>query len=350
MKLTGSRAEKFLSEPGDHIIGVLLFGPDRGLVKERSEKLSRKFVTDPEDVFATTILTSDDLQSDPAKLSDEMVAMSLLGDSRLVRIRLDHERPAAALSKSIKAFDSNPERCEARLIIEAGDMTPRSSIRKTFEAAGHFAAIGCYAANPADIANLIRSELSALNISIDRDAVDIWVPLLAGDRSLQKNEIEKIALYKGFGAEDGAVVTREDVLALAAGGQSASIDEIIMASLSGHTQLCDSAFQRAIAGKVNAALILRRLQSHLCRLLEARATIESGESTQSAMRALRPPVFRMQERSFSQHLQLWPSTMLHKALNQTLETEATLKSAGAPVNALTSRLLLALARYARKRR
>ena len=219
MKITGARIDKFISAPPDNIKGTLFFGPDRGLVKERSELLARQFISDPSDVFATTVLTSDDLMSDPAKLSDEMVALSLLGGERLVRVRLDHERPGAAISKLIKHFDKEPDKCEARLIIEAGDMTPRSALRKTFEACGNFAAIGCYAANPADIANFVRNQIKAHNISITRDALALWVPLLSGDKALQNNEIEKMMLYKGYGDVANAEITTEDVKRLAAGGR-----------------------------------------------------------------------------------------------------------------------------------
>ena len=349
MKISGSRSEKFLVSPPEDVIGVLLYGPDRGLVKTRAEKLARLYVSNPDDVFATTVLTADDLQSDPAKLSDEMVAMSLLGDDRLIRVRLDHERPGAMISKLVKAFDGAPKTAEAKLIIEAGDLSPRSAVRKAFEAGGHFAAIGCYLASTGDITNLVRSQLTAKNIAIDRDALDLWVPLLQGDRSLLINEVDKMILYKGDGNEAGATVTLNDIQALAAGGQTGSIDDIIMSAMSGNPDASDGAFQRAVAGKINSAVILRSLQRHLTRLMEARAHIDSGSSAESAMRSLRPPVFRMQERVFSRHLQIWPSRVLRRALSQSIDAENQLKSAGAPTDAITGRLLLALASYAQKR-
>jgi len=349
MKLTGSRGAKFIDTPQDDIIGVLFFGPDHGLVREYAGRMAAKFVPNPDDVFAATTLTADDLQSDPAKFNDEMSALSLLGDARLVRVRLDHERPGAALAKAIKNFDSNPETAEARLIIEAGNLTPRSAVRKAMEAAGKFVAIGCYPSGPADIANMIRSEFEALGIGITRDALDYWVPLLAGDRGLQKSEIEKMALYKGYGTIAGAQVERGDVEILAAGAQGASLDDIIMAAMSGRAVQSDTAFHRAIGSKMPAAVILRSLQRHLTRLLEARAQMDQGERAENAMKTLRPPVFRMQERVFAQHLNMWSTPLLSRALSQSIDAEQQVKSAAAPVEAITGRLLMALATYARKR-
>lgn len=349
MKLTGGRITRFLEAPPADIIGVLFFGPDRGLAKERSDTLIRKFVDNPDDAFAATVLTADDLSSDPARLSDEMSALSLLGDDRLVRVRLDHERSGAAISKIIKSLDADPSRAAAKLVIEAGDMTPRSAIRKAFEAAGHFAAIGCYKDNAADLANLVRSTLTQHNIAIVPDALDLWVPLLDGDRALTRNEIDKMVLYKGFGEVAGATVTVDDVKTLASGAQAASIDDIILSAMSGETAKCDDAFRRAVASKVNTAVILRALQRHLGRLLEANAHMQAGDRPESAIKALRPPVFQMQERTFLSQLRIWPSRALQSALSQSLVAEEQLKSAGAPGEAIVGRMLLALASFAAKR-
>lgn len=349
MKITGGRITRFIDSPPHDIIGVLFFGPDRGLAKERSDKLIHKFIDNPDDAFAATVLTADDLSSDPARLADEMSALSLLGDDRLVRLRLDHERSGAAISKIIKSLDTDPSRAAAKLVIEAGDMTPRSAVRKAFEAAGHFAAIGCYKDNPADLANLVRGTLTEHNIAIAPDALDLWVPLLDGDRALTRNEIDKMILYKGFGETPGATVSVADVKTLASGAQAASIDDIILSAMSGDTAKCDDAFRRAVASKVNTAVILRSLQRHLGRLLEANAHIQSGDRPESAIKALRPPVFRMQERTFISQLRIWPSRALQKALSQSLIAEEQLKSAGAPGEAIVGRMLLALSSFAANR-
>ena len=350
MKVTGGRVARFVDAPPADIHGVLLFGPDRGLVKERAEIIMAKFAPDSDAAFSTTVLTADDLTGDPARLADEMSALSLLGDQRLVRLRLDHERSGAAISKVIKSLDANPETCAAKLVVEAGDMTPRSAVRKAFEAAGHFAAVGCYADKAADIANLVRRSLTDAKITIEPTALDYWVPLLEGDRALSRNEIDKMILFKGAGDDPSAVVTLDDIKAIASGAQAASLDNIIMAALSGAPAQCDDAYRRALAGKTNPAVILRALQRHISRLLEAGAHMETGTRAESAIKALRPPVFRMQEREFIAQLRTWRMTALRKILSQSLSAEQQLKSAGAPGEAIVGRLLLAVAAFGARQR
>ena len=229
-------------------------------------------------------------------------------------------------------------------------MTPRSAIRKAVEASKHFAAIACYAANANDLRGQIKDGLGAHKITIAPGALEHWLPLLEGDHALATGEIEKMALYKGYGKIDGAVVSLDDIQSVAAGGQSASIDSIINDALSGDIDAMDAGFRRAVAGKVSPIGILFGLQRQIMRLCEASIKMHGGDSAGQAMRSLRPPVFMMQERAFTQQLNIWGLPMLRRSLHECQQAERAAKTAGAPVDAITSRLLLALAGYAEKRR
>ena len=348
MKLTGNRVNNFLSRPLDDVIGVLLFGPDGGLVRERAAILRDHYCDAPDDPFSTTVLTADDLSNDPAKLADELSALSFLGGRRLIRVRLDHERNAAALSKIIKSFDVNPKKAEARLIVEAGDLSTRSTMRKIFEAAKHFVSIGCYADSPKDVANVIRAALSEKGLSITPDALNFFVPLLIGNRGIARSEIEKLMLYKGEASTDNKVTTA-DIEAIATDAQVSSLDNIISYFCLGQLNKADAAYQRALAGKIYPAVILRALQRHISRLLEAHSFMASGDNAEQAVKALRPPVFFAQQGAFRRQVSIWSPRALQSALTQSLETETQVKTAGAPADILVGRLLLALGQYANKR-
>jgi DNA polymerase-3 subunit delta len=349
MKVTGTRQDRFLAQPPQGLIGALLFGPDRGLVKARSAALISTLAPDVDPAFGATVLTSDDLITDPARLMDEMSAMSLLGGTRLVRLRLDHERSGAAIAKIIKQIDAEPMRVEAKLVIEAGDLSTRSAVRKAAEAAKHLGAIGCYPLGLRDRRQNIKDTLAALNIGVSNDALDLWIPLLEGDHALAEGEVEKMALYKGYGAEEGASVTPADVRAVAAGAQGSAIDPIISDALSGRLDSLDARFRRAVEAKTSPIGIHFALQRHILRLCEASARMDRGESASSATRSLRPPIFRMQEDAFIATLNRWNGPALRSALSQCQMVERQLKSTGAPAEALTARLLFGLAKFAARR-
>ena len=348
MKLTGGRIEGFLKSPPKDSLGALIFGPDRGLVKERAQTLSHHFVADPDDAFAVTRLTTDDLSNDPSRLMDAMSALSLLGDASLVTLRLDNERQGKSIADLIRHFDTNPDKAASRLIIEGGEMKTSSAIRKAVEASKHFAAMACYPDGVRDLSNLIKASLEEAGLSIRPDALGVWMDRLDGDRALIRSEVEKMILYIGPGS--GKSVSIADVEANTVGAQNATLDEIIMSVMGGKVESADSALRRAVAGKTSPILILMSLQRHLLRLIEAASKTAQGMGNEAALKSLRPPVFFTQMSAMSAQLNRWPAGALDKALSQSLDVERRAKTAGAPVEALVSRYALALTSFASGRR
>ncbi|MEE9272007.1 MAG: DNA polymerase III subunit delta [Robiginitomaculum sp.] len=349
MKLNGVRAETYLKAPPRNSIGALFYGPDSGLCAERAQLLAGQFSETPDDPFSVTVLSADDLAGDSARLMDEMSAMSLLGDSRLIRLRLSHERSGAMISKIITALDKRPDTCAAKLIVEAGDLSPRSAVRKVFEKAQNFAAIACYTDTQDSLARLVKTSLSELGIRIEKAALDAFVPSLEGDRRMARNEIEKLALYKGYGKEENQTVSLEDIKAIASGAGAGRLDDIIFDALSGKSLEADDGYHRALASKVSPPAILSALQRHLTRLHQAQSHRQGGKSVDEAMYALRPPVFVMRKMVFANHMRIWSLPTLSHAIAKSLETEKLIKTAASPAESLMGRLLLALSLYAAKR-
>ena len=349
MKLSGGRVESFLKDPPRDTLGALVYGADRGLVRERVKALSAKFVTDPTDAFAVTRLTTDDLSEDPSRLHDAMAAMSLLGDASLVVFRLDHERGGKAVSDLIRRFDSEPHLAASKLIIEAGEMKTSSAIRKAVEGSARFAALPCYPDGARDVAAIITATLEENGLSIRPDALAAWMERLGAGRALIRSEVEKMVLYVGPGSKDGKggkAVTVEDVHANTAGAQSSTYDDIIESVMGGRVREADGAIRRAIAGRTNPVAILLAIQRHLLRLLEASSKAAAGMGQEQALKSLRPPVWPSQMGTYTSQLRRWSPGALQNALGQALDVETQSKTAGAPVESLVSRYALALASFA----
>jgi len=70
VKVNARDADARVRQPDPAIKAYLIFGPDRGLAHERTSTLVRAILSDPDDPFALTQLTEEDLKSDPAALAD----------------------------------------------------------------------------------------------------------------------------------------------------------------------------------------------------------------------------------------------------------------------------------------
>ena len=87
MKIQSSDADRYAAHPPKNVAAFLVFGQDAGLVRERAETLMKTVVDDLNDAFRVADLDDSTLMSDPARLSDEAAAISMLGGRRVVRVR-----------------------------------------------------------------------------------------------------------------------------------------------------------------------------------------------------------------------------------------------------------------------
>src|SRR5579864_3011441 len=84
--------ERFLAGPDRAVRAALVFGRDLGVVRERAQELAAKVAERPDDPFDVALVSDGDLDDDPGRLVDELMAYSLMGGRRLVRLRLSTER------------------------------------------------------------------------------------------------------------------------------------------------------------------------------------------------------------------------------------------------------------------
>ena len=105
VKVLTRNLNAFLSKPPDHVLAVLIYGKDAGLVHERVLRITRAVVGDAADPFRVSELGSNEILSDPSKLTDEFTAQCLVGGRRVVRIRLGSEN----LSDSLRALLKLPK-------------------------------------------------------------------------------------------------------------------------------------------------------------------------------------------------------------------------------------------------
>jgi DNA polymerase-3 subunit delta len=139
VKLAPSRISAFLQRPDPGIRAALLYGPDEGLVRERAGIAARTICPDLNDPFRVADLSAATLAADPARLADETAQLSLTGGRRVVRVR----GAGDPLTKLFAEFlRSSPG--DAFVVVEAGELPSRSTLRRAFEAARMAVAIGCY--------------------------------------------------------------------------------------------------------------------------------------------------------------------------------------------------------------
>ena len=337
MKIASGRVEGFIKAPDPGARAVLVYGPDTGLVRERVDRLTAGVVPDRHDPFRIAELTPARLKEDPARLADEAAAIALTGGRRVVVVR----DASDSVTTAISAFLTDPKG-DALVVLEGGELGPRSSLRKLFEGAANAAAIACYADDGGSLATVIQEELRSAGLTAEPDALAFLADNLGGDRRLTRAELGKLALYMGGPGR----VRIEDATASVGDSAALSLDDLALATADGDHATAQRVLDRLLGEGNQPVSVLRSVARHFQRLHFAAGLMSEGRSAAQAMEALKPPVIFKAADRFRRQLGRWPADRLGKALEVLIEAEADCKTTGMPAAELTSRALMQLARAA----
>ena len=332
MKIAPREAERFLREPDPDVRAVLIYGPDGGLVRERAEALHRTVVGDPTDPFRTAELTPADLKDGPARLTDEAAALSMTGGRRAVRLRAADDGLTPVLQEFLADTPG-----EALVIVEAGDLSARSPLRKIFEGAKTGAAVPCYRDDERSLSRIIDESLRTHGLTASPDARAYLAANLGGDRQLTRQELDKLALYKG---PAGGTVELEDAQAIVGDSAERSLEDLAYAVADGNLGELERTLQRSFREGAQPIAVVRAVARHLQRLHLVAGQAAGGAPSDQAIGQLRPPVFWKLKERFKDQAAGWPPRALARALQRLLDAEMASKQTGAPAQVVCARALL----------
>lgn len=339
MKIAAGRADVFARAPDPKARAVLVYGPDLGLVRERAETLARTVIADLSDPFRVAELTPAMLKNDPARLADEAAALAFTGGRRVVRLR----DASDVVTGAFQAFLAAPAG-EALIVVEGGELGPRSSLRKLFEAAENAAALPCYADEGGGLEGVVVETLRRSGLTADPDALAWLAQHLGGDRRLTRAELEKLALYMGGPGRVGL----DDAVACVGDSAALGLDDLAMAAADGDQPALQRSLDRLFREGVAPVSVLRAAARHFLRLHLAAGLVSQGKNPDQAMSALKPPVIFRAKSRFSAQLRRWPPDRLATALELLTTAELDCKTTGLPSEEICGRALIQIARAARR--
>ena len=330
MKLQPRAFDGLVRDPGS-VRGVLLFGDDAGLVRERGRALVTAVAGSLDDPFRVTSVGAGDAKD----LAGEFQAISMIGGRRVVWI----SDAGDALAGHVRAALASTS--DSLMVVEAGELMPRSKLRSLFEAAPDLAALGCYTENGADLAATIVQTLRLEGLTPTREALAYLCEHLGNDRGVTRSDLQRLALYVMPDKE----VTLTAAMAITGDMTGIAVDDAVYFATAGLIEAADHGVDRAFADGATAVGILRRLLLHLQRLRQLRLTMEeAGIGAAEAVRSARPPIFFNYQKLAIKALGVWQSDGLASACTAGWEAELQCKQTGTPDGWLCRELFSRLAR------
>lgn len=331
MKIVPKAVENFLASPDRQYRAVLLYGPDSGLVRERTQILIKSFLGMTYDPFALVELAETKLLSDPALLADELNAISMMAPKRVIVIRDAGDKMTRIIEDAASSFN------DSVFLIAASDELPgRSTLRAWFEKSTVGAAIACYKDEARDIQQLIRKTFEAASVATDRDVIDYLSQRLGNDRYVTHQELEKLVIYAG----DNKRLNLEEAQMLVDYNRDTGFDELVNAVADRNLQALDTTLALLQREGLQPVGWLRAVQRYFNRLYQIRSKMDMGVSAEQVIQGLRPPVFFKQVPILTRHVQNWKTPQIVKALKLLVAAELACKTSDLPPVPASSRRLL----------
>lgn len=335
MKLTTRDAAAYFRTPDPKIAGCLLYGEDGVRVGQLRGGLTVALLGDnAESEMRLTRLAAADLRSDTAALLDAVKAVGFFPGPRAVVV----EQATDGLTPVFEAALSEWREGDAHIVVTAGILAKRSSLRKLFEGAKAAYAAAIYDDPPG------RTEIEALLqeagvVEVAREAMadleTLARSLPAGDF---RQTITKLGLYK---RGDATPVSSDDLDAVAPLTREAELDDILNATAEAASGAIGPILSRLKAQGVTPVSLCIAALRHF-RALHAAASHPGGAD--AGLSAQRPPVFGPRRDRLKRQLSRWRRPQLETAISMLVDTDLTLRSAStAPQMAVMERTLIRLA-------
>lgn len=341
MKLSARDASTYFRKPDPKGAGILIFGGDAMRVALKRQDVIKALVgPNGEEEMRLTRMTGAELRKDPALLGDAIKAQGFFPGPRVAFV----EEAGDAATKAITPALADWVEGDAQIIVTAGQLTAKSSLRKLFEGHRSAYAAGVYDDPPS------RDEIEAslreagLN-TVGQDAMNL---ITAYSREMAPGDlrqtIEKLGLYKMGDAGD---VTTQDIEACAPMSNEAGLDDVLNIVADLKTDEIGPVLSRLYAQGTQPVALCIGAMRHF-RQLHAAASDPGGPS--SGIGRAKPPVFGPRRDRMVRQASAWGRINLEAALGAITETDLTLRSANtAPDRALVERMFIRLAMLGRRR-
>lgn len=338
--------ERFLKAPEAGIRAAVIYGRDMGVVRDRAQQLALKIVKDPNDPFDVSQLTDGDIADDGGRLEGELASQSLMGGRRLVRLKLGSDKagPDKTAAEALVRHAAGELNPDAFLLIEAGALGRDSALRKAAEKAAGAAVIPCYEDEPGDVARLVRETLAQDNVSLNADALALFVARMPKERGVARQEIERLALFLGPGS--GVNATPADLTTFLGVEPDASLFDAAADAFGARLADAQAGIRRARQEGEGGPAAVRAISQHLGKLRRTLTLHKAGAGLPEAAKA--SGIFWKQEREFLRQARAWTLDDLDRLQPEVLAADKACKTTGSPDHLIAERLALTIAGRARR--
>jgi DNA polymerase-3 subunit delta len=319
----------------------LLYGPDEAGSRALAARLGAAIGADAERID----LSAAQLKSDPARLADEAAAISLFGGRRWIRLEPATDDALPAIQALLEApAAGNP------VAAVAGALRKDSKLVKLAEASPYALSHASYLPEGREADAVVIDAAREQGLTLRPEVARRLAAATGGDRALIAREIEKYALYLDAAPDRPKPLEPDALDALGAATEEGDLSALANAVFSGDPAQADAELARLASEGTDGIQVIRALGRRALQLAQLRAAMAQGESIDRVMQTAGKAIFWKEQPVIRGQLGRWTPDALATAVTRLAEAERQVKAPGYPGSALVEEDVLAIARFAQRRR
>ena len=314
-------------------LGILIYGPNDGLVKEQIEKITDTYLI--KDEYEKISFNGKDLDHDPQMLNDITSTVSMFFKKKIVIGDTIKDKHLNIIGDIVL---NAPQ--DTVLIIRDGNLNKSSKIRNFFEKENNSLSLACYEDDGRSIIKNIDEFSKKNNLELNQDIKNYLLQTLSNDRLVSKRELEKIEIfYRGSKEKTNLDVIKK----LLNDSSSQNLNKMNENVMFGNTTKSSKIINKLLSEGTSPVSLIRSLSNYLTRMQQTKIEMKKGNNFETSIRILKPPVFWKDKDNFQTHCLKWPLRTIEKNLVNLLETEIACKinSRLANINCEKSILIIA---------
>ncbi len=316
MKIQANRVDEFIKTFDKNLRGVLIYGPDAGLVLIRKNEILQRVLPDYKNSLSLITLSPSAIKEKPNIINDEYNSISLFGSEKKVILIEDAEN---SIAKTLEAIFAKPQNNENFIIITADDLDSKSALKRFAEYNSYFAALPCYKDDINSIMQIINLRLKKEGFKYNADVVKYLAESFGGNRLIILSELDKLIIYK----DDDKNITLDDVKVCIQDNSEADLNDFINNFASLNFDKAYKELQNLYSEGVFPVVVIRTLISYFLKLQLYKYQLQNGLSFEEI--TTKENVFWKQKPILHQHLQKLQMKTINDILFMLLNEECKLK-------------------------
>lgn len=316
MKIQANKVDDFIKNIDNKIKGVLIYGPDEGLVLIRKNDILQKLLPDYKNSLSLITISNATIKDKPNIINNEYNSSSLFSSDKKI---LSIEDAENSISKILEEIFSKTQNSENFIVITAGDLDSKSTLKRFAEYNQYFASLPCYKDDINAIMQIINLKLRKEGFKYNADVVKYLTESFGGNRLIILSELDKLITYK----DTDKNLTIDDVKACIQDNSEGNINDFVNNLASLNLEKAYKELQNLYSEGIFPVAIIRTAIAYFIKLQLYKYQIQMGITFEEI--ADRDNIFWKQKPIVQQHLYKLSLNNINDILYILLKEECKLK-------------------------